>query len=325
MKIWIATVYPATGALPKLRANPNQRRPACGGNQKLQNAGKRDPKQLPQNLAVNADLMRITCGCGFSRRTASTTGKRHPSPRPVVVATEAPITFSCGNGPQPLIRHGSSTMLMMFANHSARIASAGSPAPRKIALIRKSRKIVTDPPSRIPVYVEPMAITAGVAPMIPSRCGAKKMPVTPTTPDSSKSDGDRLYGRDRRAFGIFLADPPRHERRGRHAEPHRDAEHQYQARFGQRHGRQRIHAEACDEENIDDAEERFHQHLEHHGDRQQDDRAAEIALRQVAMSAGQGFPDGREKASIYGGRGLDGFLHIGLKQRGRYAVRVFLF
>ena len=51
----------------------------------------------------------------------------------------------------------------------------------------------------------------------------------------------------------------------------------------------------------------------------------EIALRQVAMGAGQGFLDGREDTGVYGGCGLDGFLHIGLKQRGRYAVRVLVF
>jgi hypothetical protein len=40
------------------------------------------------------------------------------------------------------------------------------------------------------------------------------------------------------------------------------------------------------------------------------------------MRAGQGFPNGREDTGVYGGRGLDGFLHVGLKERGRYAVRV---
>ena len=65
-----------------------------------------------------------------------------PVPRPIVVATAAPVTPSRGNGPSPKIRQGPSRMLIAFASQSTRIAIAASPAPRKIALITNSMMIV---------------------------------------------------------------------------------------------------------------------------------------------------------------------------------------
>ena len=66
--------------------------------------------------------------------------------RPVNVASAAPVTPSLGNGPQPKIRQGSRTRLMMLETQSRRMAMAASPAPRKMALLRKSIMIAPLPP-----------------------------------------------------------------------------------------------------------------------------------------------------------------------------------
>ncbi len=76
---------------------------------------------------------------GLSSRLSANSA---PVPRPMFVATAAPVTPSRGNGPSPKIRHGPSKMLIAFANQSTRIAIAASPAPRKIALMRNSMTIV---------------------------------------------------------------------------------------------------------------------------------------------------------------------------------------
>ena len=66
-------------------------------------------------------------------------------PRPMFVPIAAPVTPSSGNGPMPKIRNGHTMMLMALPSHSIRIAIAGSPAPRKIALLRNSSVTVALP------------------------------------------------------------------------------------------------------------------------------------------------------------------------------------
>jgi len=70
-------------------------------------------------------------------------------------------------------------MLIALANQSTRIAIAASPAPRKIALMRKSSMIVALPPSITRAKVEPLASTDGDAPISASRRGARAAPATP--------------------------------------------------------------------------------------------------------------------------------------------------
>ncbi len=102
-------------------------------------------------------IVRITAGLrvSWARRIATRASPRHsryswystPVPRPKVVAIAAPVTPSRGNGPTPKIKHGPSTMLMLFASQSTRMAIAASPAPRKTALMRNSSRMTTLPPS----------------------------------------------------------------------------------------------------------------------------------------------------------------------------------
>jgi len=66
--------------------------------------------------------------------------------RPVVVAIAAPFNYPfSGIGPKPNIKIGSKIIFSPLAIHNARIAMEASPAPRKIALIKKSRIILILP------------------------------------------------------------------------------------------------------------------------------------------------------------------------------------
>ncbi len=85
--------------------------------------------------------------------------------RPVNVATAAPVTPSFGNGPIPKMKHGSRIKLIMFDTHSSRIATAASPAPRKMALFKNKSSTTPLPPSAIRAYPLPVATIAGEAPI----------------------------------------------------------------------------------------------------------------------------------------------------------------
>jgi hypothetical protein len=99
----------------------------------------------------------IVAGSSFrcSRRTWSRPSPRTsryswyttPQLRPKVVATAAPMTPSSGKGPTPKMSMGARTMLMALASHSTRMEMAASPAPRKMALMRKSNSTLPMPPS----------------------------------------------------------------------------------------------------------------------------------------------------------------------------------
>ena len=65
-------------------------------------------------------------------------------------------------------------MFTKLAIHSTRIAMVAATAPRKTALIRKSRKMVALPLRIMRVYPEPSLTTLADPPMMWSKFGAKK-------------------------------------------------------------------------------------------------------------------------------------------------------
>ena len=148
--IRIAIKYPATASDPKLDTIRTRM---------IQLAVPISTWTVP--VPERRSMVRITAGLRVSRERwiATRASPRHrryswystPVPRPSVVAIAAPVTPSRGNGPTPKIRQGPSAMLMPFASHSTRIAIAASPAPRKIALMRKSIRMTTLPPSMMRV------------------------------------------------------------------------------------------------------------------------------------------------------------------------------
>ena len=108
------------------------------------------PKRAASRIStceIERDLPPANANPLRTRAAAGKTGTARRCERPVNVASAAPVTPICGNGPSPKIRHGSSTRLMMFDTHSSRIAIAASPAPRKMALFRNSSMIAPLPPS----------------------------------------------------------------------------------------------------------------------------------------------------------------------------------
>ena len=70
---------------------------------------------------------------------------------------------------------------MALANHNTRIAIAASPAPRKIALIMKSKTTEALQASITVVKPDPLAITEAEAPIKPSSLGASGAPISAIT------------------------------------------------------------------------------------------------------------------------------------------------
>ncbi len=112
------------------------------------------PHETRSRLRITAPSGRKSAARVVNRwllRVSVQSWKRTPVPRPMLVATAAPVSPSSGNGPSPKIRQGSSTRLTALASHSERMAIEASPAPRKAALIRNSSMMVTMPPSMMRV------------------------------------------------------------------------------------------------------------------------------------------------------------------------------
>ena len=106
--------------------------------------------------------------------------------RPRVVAIAAPSRPRAGTGPQPKIRIGSSAMLIRLASQSDRIATAASPAPRKMALIRNNHITVRLPPSMMAANSRPCDANSGVAPRSCSRSVAHTTPAKLISTDSTR-------------------------------------------------------------------------------------------------------------------------------------------
>ena len=215
-------------------------------------------------------------------------------PRPVVVATAAPVTPSAGKGPRPKMRHGSSTRLIAFASQRTRIATAASPAPRKTALMRKRRTITTLPPSITAVNFQPDDTTSGLAPIRTRSRGARSAPMTPRGTAIETPERDRLHGRARGAVPVPLADPPRHGRGRGDREADRERVEEREHRFRQADRRDGAGAELRHPEHVHDREDRLERHLEDHRDREEDDRAPDRTFGEVAVRAAHGFTKSRE-------------------------------
>ena len=88
-------------------------------------------------------------------------------------------------------------------------------------------------------------------------------------------------------LAILLADAARHQRGGCHRQADGDGIDQSHDRFCQPDCGDGGRAERRNEKNIDDCKSRFHGHLEHHRDRQQENRPANAALRVIHGRAAQ--------------------------------------
>ena len=84
-------------------------------------------------------------------------------------------------------------------------------------------------------------------------------------------------------FRILFADAPGHGGGGGNAQAHRHRVEQREQRFGEADGGDGVRAQMRDPENVDHGEERFHHHLEHHGNGEQSDRARDGTFGEIAM------------------------------------------
>ena len=163
----------------------------------------------------------------------------------MLVATAAPVTPISGNGPQPKMKHGPSTMLSAFASHSVRIAITASPAPRKIALIRKIMNTVTLPPSMMRVKSEPSATIV--------RRGAHQPENVRREPAEHHAEASRqrhaqhhdLPRRVRGALRIFFADAARDDGGGGERDADGDRVDQRHHGFGDADDRDGVAARAA--------------------------------------------------------------------------------
>jgi hypothetical protein len=103
------------------------------------------------------------------------------------------------------------------------------------------------------------------------------------------SESDGLHRGHCGAVAVLFADAPGHHGGGRHADSHSDGKDGRQHRLRESHCGHGVVAEMRDPEDIDDREQRLHHHLEHHGDRQQQDCARDWAFGEVLPRAVHGF------------------------------------
>ncbi len=201
------------------------------------------------------------------------------------------------------MRHGPSTMLMALASHSTRIATAASPAPRKMALMRNSITTDTLPPSITRVKLLPLRTTSGSAPISPSSCGAKTTPTTPSaseTPSPSRSVCAAVCAAPsgscspvRRAT-IAIAPMPRPD--GERVDEH----HHRLGQADRGDGLLGPLADVPDDVDVPDDEDALHQHLQDHRDGEQEDGAADGAFGVVVLRvrAAHGLAHGREEPGL---------------------------
>ena len=116
-----------------------------------------------------------------------------------------------------------------------------------------------------------------------------------------QSQGNRLYAGHRGSLAVFLAHPARYHGRGRQAQPHAGRIHDGEHRLNQADRGDGVGAQVRHPKDIHDGEERFHEHLEHHGHSQEEDRLRQAARGVVLVCAAQRFaqrfPEGRRFVS----------------------------
>ena len=129
-------------------------------------------------------------------------------------------------------------------------------------------------------------------------------PMTPSSSRRRRAAGDAEHDRharpSRMPCAAACAAPSRSRSPVRRAtiarrddrQPHRDRVDEREPRFGEADGRDGGRAELGDEEHVADGEHALHDHLEHHRNGEDEDRARDGAFGVVAVRAAQRFADG---------------------------------
>jgi len=106
------------------------------------------------------------------------------------------------------------------------------------------------------------------------------------------SECDGLHSSDGRGFRILFTDAARDHGGSGKAEAETYGKDKHEQRFREADGGDGVCAEAAHPENVDDGEERFEHHFQHHRNGEENDGAIEIAGSVVLVRAAEGFGDG---------------------------------
>ncbi len=134
----------------------------------------------------------------------------------------------------------------------------------------------------------------------PSEQSRRKKPRRQAHYQSNKrAEQYRLRACHRSSGRILLTDATCHHGGGGHAYPDRDRKHEGQHRLSESDSCDGIGAKASYPEHVDDREQRFHQHLEHHRRGKQKYGPADGTLSEVLACAAHGFPEGLPKSCTW--------------------------
>ncbi len=103
------------------------------------------------------------------------------------------------------------------------------------------------------------------------------------------AQNDGLHGGLSRARLVLFSDPARYYGRCSHAQSHGHGKDHHQHTFSNPDRGGSVRAQMRDKENIDDAEERFHRHLQHHGHSQQHNRTVDGNGGEILAGAPNGL------------------------------------
>ncbi len=225
-------------------------------------------------------------------------------PRPVLVATAAPVMPSSGSGPRPKMKQGPSMMFSRVRQPQGSHRVAGSPAPRKDRVDQENHE-------HRQVAAQHDAGIAGAQPhdLIGGAHQTQNIGREPAE-NQAKEHGQRraqyhdLAGGLRSEDGILFADAPGHDRRSGKGNADGDSVDQRHDRLRHAHHRNGIETQVRDPEDIHYREQRLHGHHEHHRHRQQQHGAVQGQRGEVSVTALDGKPDvaPERKRGGFGGR-----------------------
>jgi hypothetical protein len=198
--------------------------------------------------------------------------------RPTVVAIAAPSSPSSGNGPRPKIES-------VGIDEDAK-GDRGVARPAEYGVQKEQLKDCDRTAQNHGRVDGALLDNAGFGAHDPEDLGRSHGSGKCEHDRDEHAEPDRLGGGNGGALRIFLSNPARDQRRGGHAESDGDAEHDSEYGLCEANGRDGIFAQTRNEENVHQAEQRLHGHLQHHRNGQEGDGPGNADLGIVAVAAG---------------------------------------
>src|SRR5881397_4020541 len=229
---------------------------------------------------------------------------RTPVPRPMVVATAAPVTPSLGKGPMPKMKQGPSTMLIALANQRTPHRDGGVARAAEDRVDEEQQQHRRTAAQHHPGVTRADGGDGGRGPHDGEEAWRERDPQAGDDGGDAEAQGDSLHSDLGRRVRPFLPDAARDDRRHPDREAHRRRIDQGQHRFRQADGGDGVGTEARHPEHVHHGEDRLHRHFEDHGDREQDDPTAERPGRVVVRNPADGVAHHRPplaRLTLYGG------------------------